>query len=781
MFGLGKPDVNKLESRRDINGLVKALDYKNDTIVRQNAIKALAKIGGDSVVGSILTAFNDRDAQVRCEAARAFKTIRNSRAIDPLKKLLRDEEPSVRACAAETLKSMNWIPGNDELSARFYIVISDWDKCADLGAIAVDPLMSVLNNLDKDDLRRVNIIKALGKTGNAYAIESVIKDPKNFDYLEKVAKAILNEPNPRYIEFLIKLVAEGNKSGLASISIAADYAAKALGKIHDKRVVQLLINYLATDIYLSRATNVVRALAEIGDPSAIEPLVNLLEPKRSRNSNSDRDFHVGVASALEKLQWQPGKDRSGAYYWVWKKNWAKCVEIGSPAVEPLLADCSTHWEAIEALGLIGDKRAVIPLTGAFENIGLGGWEGAKLWYDVSANALARIGDTRAIEPLFKLYTGRYWRAKTVGEAIAILIKKDPQPLIRYMNVNDRSISGDAEKLLRMAGYSGVLNASTQALNNGGSNVIEPASETNHKITAGNTPKLDKTVTKSNENTTMYEYNDDKHLPIKASSGLEPQGMKGSALIDAVRAKNCDSLRELLISGTNPNTFDEDGFTALILAVYTGKTCIIELLIKAGANPNLTDKNNNATLHHAVSLGHKDIVELLIKAGANPNLTDKNSFMALSRAANLGHKDIVELLIKAGSNLDIKDINGRTALIYAVRNRHKDIVELLIKAGSNLDIKDITGCTALIYAASLGHKDIVELLIKSNANLDIQDIPGSTALIYAASLGHKDIVELLIKAKANPNLIDKTGMNALAYSEASGYKDIALIIENASKF
>ena len=37
------------------------------------------------------------------------------------------------------------------------------------------------------------------------------------------------------------------------------------------------------------------------------------------------------------MGWQPGKDKIGASYWVAKRQLDKCVEIGGPAVEPLIA------------------------------------------------------------------------------------------------------------------------------------------------------------------------------------------------------------------------------------------------------------------------------------------------------------------------------------------------------------------------------------------------------------------------------------------------------------
>lgn len=74
------------------------------------------------------------------------------------------------------------------------------------------------------------------------------------------------------------------------------------------------------------------ALGEIGDKQAVEPLIEAAE--------KDNLFCVRTtaAEALEKLGWQPDDSVAGAVYWVNKRNWDKCVELGDVAVEPLIHD-----------------------------------------------------------------------------------------------------------------------------------------------------------------------------------------------------------------------------------------------------------------------------------------------------------------------------------------------------------------------------------------------------------------------------------------------------------
>jgi hypothetical protein len=93
-----------------------------------------------------------------------------------------------------------------------------------------------------------------------------------------------------------------------------------------KKDVSGLIKTLKRDGYLRRIA--ADALVEIGAPS-VEPLIATLK-------DQDKDVRCIAAEALDKLEWQPGKDANGAAYWVVKGEFGECIAIGAPSVEPLL-------------------------------------------------------------------------------------------------------------------------------------------------------------------------------------------------------------------------------------------------------------------------------------------------------------------------------------------------------------------------------------------------------------------------------------------------------------
>jgi ribosomal protein L7/L12 len=153
------------------------------------------------------------------------------------------------------------------------------------------------------------------------------------------------------------------------------------------------------------------ALVKIGMP-AIEPLIAAL---------NDSSCCVGeaVVGALDKMGWLPGRDESGANYWVAKGEYWMCIGIGAPAVAPLMArikERTRHYrysrksaDALQRRGLHPN-----PLNDALKGI--------MNDMDKTADALVKIGK-HAIDPLTALLDDRdeYVRILAKG-ALAIIGK-----------------------------------------------------------------------------------------------------------------------------------------------------------------------------------------------------------------------------------------------------------------------------------------------------------------------------------------------------------------------
>ena len=130
---MSKPNVEKLVEKLDIEGIIKALEYKKDDEVRAKAAIALGRIGtelgeervieplikalgdtsddvrrwatqllgemGKKAVKPLIKALEASDWCVRAQAANALGLIGDKKALKPLEKLSNDEEDSVKLMA----------------------------------------------------------------------------------------------------------------------------------------------------------------------------------------------------------------------------------------------------------------------------------------------------------------------------------------------------------------------------------------------------------------------------------------------------------------------------------------------------------------------------------------------------------------------------------------------------------------------------------------------------------------------------------------------------------
>jgi len=100
-----KPNVDKMENEKDVDGLTKALKDERGNIRREAAI-ALGRIGDTMAVEPLIQALKDEHGYVRREAAYALGIIRDARAVESLIQALKDEDSYVRSDAAEALANM---------------------------------------------------------------------------------------------------------------------------------------------------------------------------------------------------------------------------------------------------------------------------------------------------------------------------------------------------------------------------------------------------------------------------------------------------------------------------------------------------------------------------------------------------------------------------------------------------------------------------------------------------------------------------------------------------
>lgn len=99
----GPPNVQKLVTRQDVAGLIKALRYKEGS-VRASASEALGEVGGVQAVEPLIAALSDEKSEVARAAARSLGTLGDDRAVEPLIASLRSDDAQIRQAACSALE-----------------------------------------------------------------------------------------------------------------------------------------------------------------------------------------------------------------------------------------------------------------------------------------------------------------------------------------------------------------------------------------------------------------------------------------------------------------------------------------------------------------------------------------------------------------------------------------------------------------------------------------------------------------------------------------------------
>jgi HEAT repeat protein len=372
----GPPNVEKLETKGNVKGLIKALGYEKDAGTRQAAADALGKIGNEEGVAPLIAALRDEE-KVRQAAAEALEKI-GAPAVGPLVAALKD--PKVRQLAAEALEKIG-APAVEPLVAALkdtrvsQLAAEALEK---IGAPAVGPLVTALKDTKVNHIA----IRILGQIGDSRAVEPLVAILEDDQVHTRNAAA----------EALDKIGWQPDQSEAgAAYWIAMGQWGKCveLGELAVRPLVAAL-----RDKSKNARQAASGALEKIGLP-AVEPLVTALQDKgwSVRQAAAETLGQIGDSRAMEPLI-ATLNDKSAKV----REATAKALKkLDSPAMESLTAalqdkDSGVRRAVAGALGQIGDAHTVEPLIAALQDKDSGVRRAA-------AEALEQIGDARVVEPL----------------------------------------------------------------------------------------------------------------------------------------------------------------------------------------------------------------------------------------------------------------------------------------------------------------------------------------------------------------------------------------------
>ena len=332
---LFKPDIQKMQKAKNVDGLIKALAGKDPTI-RGDACRALRIIKDPRAVPPLITALNDPQENVRREAVWALDALCDPRSADPLFAVLTDR--AVFPAAANALAKQK--------DQRLYEILVESLADLELRSSAIDALgelgdprsgLTLVSFLKDEtvDTRKAAIYaifrlkSAAGGKGleqHRGEIQASLKDPDG--YVRRWAMQILADiPDGLDREALIELLRDPDLD-------VRQGAAYIINRFELPKDPETLAWYAAG----SRKWDLALELGQV----SCEPLYLAIQTR-------DIDDRVKAAAALAALG-----DR-------------RAIEPLLECLHQALARPPVAVKAIEALGKFGDFRAVKPLQGLFSD------------------------------------------------------------------------------------------------------------------------------------------------------------------------------------------------------------------------------------------------------------------------------------------------------------------------------------------------------------------------------------------------------------------------------
>lgn len=159
-----------------------------------------------------------------------------------------------------------------------------------------------------------------------------------------------------------------------------------------------------------------------------------------------------------------------------------------------------------------------------------------------------------------------------------------------------------------------------------------------------------------------------------------------------------------------NIVDEQGETALLIAVRNGSDKVVDFLLKQpSVKVEARNPSGESPLMLAALQGNLEIATRLIKRKAEVNKTQWTPLHYACSNPQPSSDAMVRLLLEHHAYIDAESPNRSTPLMMAARYGHADLVALMLEEGADPLLRNEQGLTALDFARQAGRDEQARLI------------------------------------------------------------------------
>lgn len=200
----------------------------------------------------------------------------------------------------------------------------------------------------------------------------------------------------------------------------------------------------------------------------------------------------------------------------------------------------------------------------------------------------------------------------------------------------------------------------------------------------------------------------------------------SEIIEAVKRGDLEAVRDLLEAQPELLHASENNISAILMALYHGKTEVVPLFLERG---------RELTFHEACAMGDGARVKQLLEA--DPSLLNSRSpdgFPAVGLPIFFRQPEVARYLIEKGADVAAPSDNPmRVAPVHAAAAAcDRETLRMLLERGADANAKQQRDYTPMHTAASRGDIETAQLLLSFGADPRAIGSDGQSPMDVAAS-------------------------------------------------